>query len=85
MTPSQVVLPLNNWVPLLVDDQVLEMTELWALVNTILTKYSWWALVPEVEAVDPVIALALDTPVATELEAEYSLELDAHVATELEV
>ena len=47
-------------------------------------KYSGRALVREVEAVDPGIALALYAPVATNIEAEGSLALDDTVATELE-
>ena len=49
------------------------------------TKDSGRALVREVEAVEPGIALALDDPIATNLEAEDSLALDATVATNLEV
>ena len=49
------------------------------------TKDSGRALVRELEAVDTGIVLALDAPVATDLEAEDSLELDAPVATNIEV
>ena len=70
MIPSQVVLPLDDLVPLLVDDLALETTELWAVVDALPTKDSGRALVRELEAVDTGIALALDDPVATDLEAE---------------
>ena len=48
------------------------------------TNDSVLSLVQEVESVDPVIALALDAPVDTNLEAEDSLALDSPVATDLE-
>ena len=52
-------------------------------MGNIPTKDSVQALVREVEAVDPGIALEITAPVATELEAEDSLALDAPVATDL--
>ena len=81
---SQVFLSLDDWVPILVDDTALETMELRALVYALPTKDSRQAIFIEVEAVDPVIALALDAPVDTDLEAEYSLALDDPVATDLE-
>ena len=84
MIPSQVVLPLDDWVTLLVDDPSLETTEWRAVVENNPTKDSGRELVWEVEAVDPGIVLAFDAPIATDLEAEDSLELDATVATDLE-
>ena len=48
------------------------------------TKDSGRALVREVEAVEPGIALALDDPIATNLEAEDSLALNAPIATNLQ-
>ena len=70
MMPSQVFLLLDHWVPHLIDDPALETTELWSLVEDPPTKDSGQTLVREVEAVDTGIALALDAPVATDLEEE---------------
>ena len=53
-------------------------------MGNIPTKDSVQALVREVEAVDPGIALSLYAPVSTNLKAENSLALDAPVATDLE-
>ena len=84
MMPSQVFLPSDDFVPLLVDDPDLKTTELWSVVDTLPTKDSGLALVREVEAVDTGIMFALDAPLDTELESEDSLTLDATVATNLE-
>ena len=84
MIPSQVILLLDDCVPLLVYDPALETTELWAVVDAHPTKDSRQVLVWEVEAVDPGIALTLDAPVATDIEEKDSLALDAPVDTDVE-